>query len=78
MVYCDIPYRGTNNPYQKDGFDYDAFYEWALADHPFQIFISEYSMPESFRSVYEIVKPVLSSAKGCDSHAVEKLFVPAK
>ena len=49
VVYCDIPYRNTKG-YNEGGFDHERFYEWALS-RPYDVYISEYGMPDSF---YEI------------------------
>ena len=72
VIYCDIPYAGTNCG-KYDGFDHDAFYEWA--EQQDNIFISEYSMPEPFIEIASIQKSVLSTANGDSGKATEKLFV---
>ena len=51
VVYCDIPYRGTDG-YLND-FDHDAFFEWARKQ-PFDIYISEYNAPPDFHAIGEI------------------------
>lgn len=71
MVYCDIPYLNTNCGKYK-GFDHDSFYEWAEKQD--NIFISEYSMSDNFIEFASIKKQVLSSKKGSDGVAHEKLF----
>lgn len=70
VVYCDIPYKGTNK--YKTEFDHDKFYEWAL-NHPFEIYISEYDMPKEFMVCCEWEKHVTLSP---DSRvkAKERLF----
>lgn len=72
-VYCDIPYKGTNR-YQKGGFDYDRFYEWADSrDYP--VFISEYEMPKEFAPI--AIRRHTSSLS-CDHSpkvTTEKIFV---
>ena len=71
VVYCDIPYKGTAE-YTAGAFDHAAFYEWALS-RPFQVYVSEYSCPEGFTSVYEMKhRSILSSsANNC---VTERLF----
>lgn len=71
VVYCDPPYKGTNQ-YLCD-FDFDAFYHWALTrDYP--VFISEYAMPDEFA-------PIAIKQKTCSMNAAatnivaEKIFV---
>ena len=71
VIYCDIPYSSTNCG-KYDGFNHDAFYEWA--ENKENIFISEYSMPEPFVEIASIEKVVLSTANGSAARATEKLF----
>lgn len=71
IVYCDIPYIGTNSgSYQ--GFDYDRFYNWALQQD--NIFISEYEMPDDFIPIANFKKQVNSTAKGSTTAKKEYLF----
>ena len=74
VIYCDIPYRNTGG-YQKGGFDYEKFYEWALKQE--NIFISEYSMPDDFECVLEMKKRQLISATD-NKEVTEKLFIPKR
>ena len=78
VIYCDIPYKGTN-VYGKSGkpsFDYEAFYAWCERQtNP--VFISEYSMPEDrFKCIMEIEKTSGYSATNNNKKTVEKLFIP--
>ena len=53
VVYCDIPYKGTNGyglDDSKDNFDHARFYEWALSRN-FTVFISSYSLPDDFAPI---------------------------
>lgn len=52
VVYADPPYRGTSG-YVCGDFDHDAFYAWCMAQ-PFDIYVSEYSMPTGFHEVLAI------------------------
>lgn len=79
VVYCDIPYRGTNI-YAKDrsrGVDanfYDDFYRWCRQQKQLVI-ISEYAMPDDFVCVAEIAH--VSTLCATKVNAVtERLFVP--
>lgn len=78
IIYCDIPYRNTEKYNSSIDFDYDAFYDWCMEkkNQGFQVFISEYWMPEDkFECVFEIDKlQRLSSTKS--SRVTEKIFVP--
>lgn len=78
IIYCDIPYRNTEKYNSSIDFDYDAFYDWCIEKKKqgYQVFISEYSMPEDkFECVFEIDKlQRLSSTKS--SRVTEKIFVP--
>lgn len=76
VIYCDIPYRGRNDygrENDKNIFDYDRFYEWALKQE--NIFISEYQMPDEFECVLEIEHRSIL-AVGKNSAITERLFAP--
>ena len=74
IVYCDIPYKGTNC-YGKDKFDYERFYEWcSLQEHP--VFISEYDMPaDRFVAIAEIDHTSSLCATSVKK-TKERIFVP--
>ena len=74
VVYCDIPYKGTDKYISK--FDHDAFYKWALSQ-PFEVYISEYDMPLPFYPVYEWDKRS-TLGTGNKTKTVEKLFCNRK
>jgi hypothetical protein len=71
-VYCDIPYKGTNR-YQRGGFNYDRFYEWADS-RDFPVFISEYDMPKEFAPI-SICQHISSLNKDRPKTVAEKIFV---
>lgn len=73
VVYCDIPYKGTSG---YGSFDYEAFYAWAEKQK--NIYISEYSMPESrFECVAETnVRSLYSSNSRAKKQ--ERIFVPKR
>lgn len=71
IIYCDIPYRGTNG-YKNSNFDYEKFYKWALNQDNL-VFVSEYSMPEEFHVVAEWGK-TSSLSQSNNTKTVEKLF----
>ena len=70
-VYCDIPYieKGGYNV----GFNHNEFYEWALS-RPFDVYISEYSMPEGFTCIGEKTRLMSFSKKG-SKNTTEKIFI---
>ena len=71
VVYADPPYRGTSG-YVCGDFDHDAFYAWCMAQ-PFDVYVSEYSMPASFHEVLTI--PHRSRLSGTAKNAVvERLY----
>ena len=77
MIYCDIPYRGTDGyGNSKTGdFDYEKFYSWAERQTE-PCFISEYWLPEDrFECIAEIEKKV-TLCSGAGKSRIEKLFVP--
>lgn len=73
IVYCDIPYKGTQAKY-CNGFDYDAFYDWCHRQSV-PLYISEYAMPEDrFECVAEITRCGHLCATNNANYKVEKLF----
>lgn len=71
VVYCDIPYRGTD-PYFSD-FDHDKFYAWALENEN-PIFISEYGMPDSFHKIFSVQKKGSFKAQNNSVYKIENLY----
>lgn len=69
VIYCDIPYANTNCG-SYNGFNHAEFYEWARQQQ--NIYISEYTMPEDFKSVFEIEKRCATGK----NLTVEKIFIP--
>ena len=49
-VYCDIPYKGTKQ-YVCGAFNHEEFYEW-VRTRDFPVYISEYTAPDDFVSVW--------------------------
>ena len=78
IIYCDIPYRNVATYNKAEEFDYDTFYNWCIEKkkHGYQVFISEYSMPEDkFECVFEMSKLTsLASTKSC--RVTEKIYIP--
>ena len=70
VVYCDIPYKGTNK-YRID-FNYDKFYDWCRNSDQ-TIYISEYQMPSDFEVVAQWNKTCALSQTN-HTKTVEKLF----
>lgn len=74
IIYCDIPYKDTKQ-YNIE-FDYDRFYQWSrnMKAKGYNVFISEYTMPQDFNVVYELEhkKRIFNN----HTHSVEKLFQP--
>lgn len=70
-VYCDIPYIEKQK--YAGGFDHEAFYEWALS-RPFDVYISEYSMPEGFTCIGEKTRLMTLNDKR-SYNTIEKLFI---
>lgn len=57
LVYCDPPYRGSDDIYRKSltgEFDSETFWLWAekLASNGHTVFVSEYSAPNGWKSVW--------------------------
>ena len=77
VIYCDIPYKGTNK-YAGKGrdFNHDRFYEWALRQTQ-PIFISSYDMPkEDFKVIAEFKRTDTLSATNNSLKVTERIFIP--
>jgi site-specific DNA-adenine methylase len=74
VIYCDIPYFGTQAMYCK-GFNWEEFWDWA-ASQISPVFVSEYTCPHPrFQCVLEIPKRKMAGInKAGDTKALEKLF----
>ncbi len=75
VVYCDIPYQGTNCGIYK-GFDHEAFFDWACSQKAL-VYISSYQIDDPrFKCVYEIPKRSNSVAGGNGKLVVERIYRP--
>ena len=77
VIYCDIPYKGTNRYAGKGAdFDHGRFYEWALRQTQ-PIFISSYDMPkEDFKVIAEFKRTDTLSATNNSLRVTERIFIP--
>lgn len=75
LIYCDPPYANTTK--YKDDFNHDDFWRWVrLASKNNFVFVSEYSAPDDFISIWE--KPVVTTLdKNSRKIDIEKLFIYA-
>ena len=75
IVYCDIPYKDSKQYETSKNFDYEKFYEWCRKNKSkYQIFISEYNMPEDFKCIWQ--KEVTNSMNTTKTYKpIEKLFI---
>lgn len=75
VIYCDIPYFGTNVYNPIESFDYNRFYDWAVSQkHP--VFISSYDMPsDRFRCIAQFLHRSTISATA-NNMVIERIFVP--
>ena len=75
VIYCDIPYEGTNVYNGAEHFDYERFYRWAESQTE-PVFISSYDMPrDRFDCVMEWDHR--STLNDHNNNAVkERIFVP--
>ena len=72
VVYCDIPYRNTDNRQYKTEFDYDKFWSWAKAQ-PFDIYVSERTIPDNAEIIMRIDVPNRASQFGTVKTKIEYL-----
>lgn len=75
VIYCDIPYQGTDVYNGAEQFDYDRFYRWA-ENQSEPVFISSYQMPpDRFDCVAEFSHRNILNADS-NNAVVERIFVP--
>ena len=77
VIYCDIPYEGTDGYIEKDkgGFDYERFYQWCERQTQ-PVFISSYQMPEDrFDCIEEFTHRSTLSATA-NNLVTERIYVP--
>lgn len=75
VIYCDIPYEGTNVYNKAEGFDYERFYDWCGRQAE-PVFISSYQMPEDrFDCIEEFVHRSTLCATA-NNQVTERIFVP--
>jgi DNA adenine methylase len=73
IIYCDIPYKGTEKYDKNKHFNHDEFFDWAASQNQ-PVFISEYSINDKrFHFVKEIkTKSRMSSISPTDS--IERIY----
>lgn len=75
VIYCDIPYKGTNVYNTAEEFDYERFYRWC-AEQQQPVFISSYELPaDQFLCVAEWEHQSTLSASAYNV-VKECLFIP--
>jgi site-specific DNA-adenine methylase len=75
VIYCDIPYIGTNVYNGAEQFDYERFYDWACRQTE-PVFISSYEMPEDrFERVMEFQRHSTLCATA-NNLVTERIFIP--
>jgi len=74
-VYLDPPYKQSQG-YTTGTFDHDAFWSWAenIAKSGCDVFVSEYTAPESWECIMEIKKIVHLGGGSKHFDATEKIF----
>ncbi len=80
IVYCDPPYAGTSK--YKDDFDHAVFWDWCnKVAKTHRIFVSEYTAPDNWESVWskQVGSSLSANGKsGGRKKSVERLFAPIK
>ena len=77
VIYCDIPYEGTEGYLEEDsgGFDYERFYDWC--EHQTQpVFISSYQMPDDRYDCIEEFSHRSTLAQKANNLVTERIYVP--
>ena len=70
IIYCDIPYKGTEE-YKEGGFDHESFYKW-VNDIKHPVYISEYDSP--FKEVMAFKHRSSLSATNNKRQTIEKIY----
>jgi len=74
VVYCDIPYEGTDSEYCK-GFCNQTFYEWALSRN-YPVYVSSYAIDHpAAKEVWSTRLRVLSQGSAFKRYSTERLYV---
>ena len=77
VIYCDIPYEGTEGYLEEDsgGFDYERFYDWC--EHQTQpVFISSYQMPDDRFDCIEEFSHRSTLSATANNLVTERIYVP--
>jgi DNA adenine methylase len=75
VVYCDPPYAGTTGYGRTGAFDSDEFWKWATALSRYAtVYVSEYSAPEGWRSVWSATPRVTMRVDDNKARATEHLW----
>ena len=76
VIYCDIPYKGTDGYVEKDkgGFDYERFYQWCERQTQ-PVFISSYQMPEDRFDCIEEFTHRCTFAQKDNNLVTERIYV---
>ena len=77
VIYCDVPYEGTDGYLEKDlgGFDYERFYDWC--EHQTQpVFISSYQMPDDRFDCIEEFSHRSTLSPTANNLVTERIYVP--
>ena len=73
VVYCDIPYQNTHcNQYGDGQFDHPTFWKWATSQ-PFDVYVSERTIPDGVEILLERDIPNRANRKGTDGYKREYL-----
>lgn len=75
VIYCDIPYEGTNRYNKAEGFDYERFYQWAESQTE-PVFISSYQMPTDCFDCIEEFTHRSTLCATANNAVTERIFVP--
>lgn len=77
VIYCDIPYEGTDGYLEKakEGFDYERFYQWCERQAQ-PVFISSYQLPSDRFDCIEEFTHHSTFAQKANNLVTERIFVP--
>lgn len=75
VIYCDIPYEGTNVYNKAEGFDYERFYDWCKRQTQ-PVFISSYQMPDDRFDCIEEFSHRSTLSATANNLVTERIYVP--
>jgi hypothetical protein len=75
VIYCDIPYEGTNEYNKAEVFNYERFYQWCERQTQ-PVFISSYQLPSDRFDCIKAFAHRSTLSDKANNLVTERIFVP--